>query len=88
MRRIEFSKNPMSLFFPLKWHFIHSFFTHCGPHKKWDVDAKCPNFELSLSALDICASGDASATGSTSKVVSFAEQASCSIFADEDEEFD
>jgi hypothetical protein len=58
-----------------------------GPHKDWDVDAECPDLELSLSALDICASGDASASGSTSRVASSAEQASCSIFVDEDEDF-
>jgi len=87
MRRIEFFRNPMSLFFSFKRHFIHSFLTHCGPHKEWDVYAEYLDLELSLYALDICVSGDASATRSTSRVASSAEQASCSIFADEDEEF-
>lgn len=58
-----------------------------GPHKEWDVDAECPNLELSLSALDICANGDVNASGSASRVASSVEQASCSIFADVDEEF-
>ena len=44
-----------------------------GPHKNWDVGAECPDLELSLSALDICASGDASASGSTSRVASSVE---------------
>ena len=57
-----------------------------GPHKEWDVDAECLDLELSLSALNICASGDASAFGSTSRGASSAEQTSCSIFVDEDEE--
>ena len=56
-----------------------------GPRKDWDVDAECPDLELSFSALDICASCDAGATGSTSRVASSVEQASCSIFVDENE---
>jgi hypothetical protein len=57
-----------------------------GPHKEWNVDAECPDLELSLGSLDIgddaitTASGIASSThlGSSS-----AEHASCSIFNDE-----
>lgn len=57
-----------------------------GPHKDWDVDEECPDLELSLFALDISVSGDASASGSTSRVASSAEQASYSIFVDKDED--
>lgn len=48
---------------------------------------KCPYLELSLSSLDICTSGGASANKSTSRVASSIEQASCSIFTYEDEDF-
>jgi hypothetical protein len=60
-----------------------------GPHKEWDVDAKNPDLELSLAALDIV--DDASGSGiqvasSSHRGSSSAEYASCSIFYDEDED--
>jgi hypothetical protein len=60
-----------------------------GPHKEWDVDAECPDLELSLDSLDI---GD-DVTTNGSGIASFAhpgsssvEHASCSIFNDEDDD--
>eukprot|EP00253_Pinus_taeda_P005580 PITA_05580 len=44
-----------------------------GPHKGWDVDVECPDLELSFFALNIYASGDASAIGSNSRVASSVE---------------
>jgi hypothetical protein len=60
-----------------------------GPHKEWDVDAECPNLELSLASLDI--GDDATTTGSgiassSHPCSSFVEHASCSIFNDEDDD--
>jgi hypothetical protein len=60
-----------------------------GPHKERDVDAKNPDLELSLVALDIV--DDASGSGiqvasSSHRGSSSAEHASCSIFDDEDED--
>ena len=60
-----------------------------GPHKDWDVDAECPDLDLSLAALDV--GDDATTSGSgtasfTRPLSSSAEQASCSIFYDEDED--
>jgi hypothetical protein len=54
-----------------------------GSHKDWDVDAECPNLELSLAALDI--GGDATKSGvssSSNPCTSSVEHASCSIFVD------
>jgi hypothetical protein len=51
------------------------------------VDPKCSNLELSLTALHI--SGDATGIGAASSSnprSSFVEQASCSIFVNEDED--
>jgi hypothetical protein len=60
-----------------------------GPHKEWDVDAKCPDLELSLASLDIgddattTRSGIASSSHPRSSSI---EYASCSIFNDEDDD--
>ena len=58
-----------------------------GPHKDWTVDAKCPDLELSLVALDI--GDDATRSGiasSSHPCSSYVEHASCSIFNGEDED--
>ena len=60
-----------------------------GPHKDWDVDAECPDLDLSLAALDVGDDAITSGTGTASSsraLPSFAERASCSIFDDEDED--
>ena len=60
-----------------------------GPHKDWDVDAECPDLDLSLAALDVGDDSITSGTGiasSSRPLSSSAEKASCSIFYDEDED--
>jgi hypothetical protein len=58
-----------------------------GPHKEWDVDAECPDLELSLGSLDIGDDATTTASGiasSTHPGSSSAEHASCSIFNDDE----
>ena len=60
-----------------------------GPHKDWDVDAECPDLDLSLVALDVGDDAIACGTGISSSshpLPSIVERASCSIFYDEDED--
>ena len=60
-----------------------------GPHKDWDVDAECPDLDLSLAALDVGDDAIASGTGiasSSRPLPSTVERASGFIFDDEDED--
>jgi hypothetical protein len=60
-----------------------------GPHKEWDVDAECPELELSLGSLDIGDDATATASGIASSAdlgSNSVEHASCSIFNDEDDD--
>ena len=60
-----------------------------GAHKDWDVDAECPDLDLSLAALDVGDDAIASGTGiaSSSRPLPISvERASCSIFDDKDED--
>ena len=58
-----------------------------GRHKDWDVDAENPDMDISLSTLNIEDSGGGSGGASSSKQFpSSIEQASYSIFEDDDEE--
>ena len=60
-----------------------------GPHKDWDVDAENPDLDISLATLDIKDGGGGSGSGgpsSSKQLPSSIEQASYSIFEDDDEE--
>ena len=60
-----------------------------GPHKDWDVDAENPDLDISLATLDIEDGGGGSGSGGASSSKQFSssiEQASYSIFEDDDEE--